>query len=400
MKSSMSDSVEYEDIGVIAPHDRINFGDFLFAIILDHCFKKKTNSEIILKKYSIVSSDFSHLGAFKSSSYKKMAFDINNGKLNHIIIGGGESLAGKWDNIFSYINPFIYFLTWKMKFYKFPFYSKFLGRLLGGKSEHPFNINKEDFNNTNLKVYYNSIGSGFLTNEGYAFLKKADYIAVRDQRSFDNLKSRNQNLKLVPDSAIILSDIYNEDKLKENNRFIKIDFKYVFFQISPYKIDNKYNEISKELEKILVSFPEIKIVLCPIGTAEGHKDNVGLLRIKDLIKNQDRVEFIDNPTIEEIIFLIQHSATYIGTSLHGMITAMSYGIPYILLNKRQRKIVSYMATWSIPELNKVTEFDEIADFYKWIQSQDLVDLILLQSQKHKELYYKSFDKIYNIIVSS
>ncbi len=384
-----------QKIGVIAPQDRFNYGDLLFAIVLDFCFKKKIGKDFELDKYSIVDADFTKKGGFKSKSYKTMVKDIESEKIESLIVGGGESLGGTWSVIFSYINSFFYFITYTCRFYKIPNYSRFAMRLLGGKSENPFNINKNDFNNKNLKVLYNSVGCSYLTQEGYSFLKLADYIAVRDQRSYDSIYKYEEKIFLVPDCAIVLSDVYKETIFEKSD--VLGDF--VFIQLSPYKIDNQYKEIASQINEIMISYPNISIVLCPIGTAAGHKDHLALRKIKNtFFKTNEKVILIENPTIKEIINLIKDSQCYIGTSLHGMITAMSYGVPYIVLNNKQKKIDSYLATWSVNDLKEITNYNKIKSVLdRIIHNDELKNEINNQTIKQKQLYYESFDRIYSIV---
>jgi polysaccharide pyruvyl transferase WcaK-like protein len=51
------------------------------------------------------------------------------------------------------------------------------------------------------------------------------------------------------------------------------------------------------------------------------------------------------------MYLISNSKIFIGTSLHGIITAMSYMVPYIGVFKENRKIDEYLKTWGIDGLN-------------------------------------------------
>lgn len=389
-------------VAVIAPHDRMNYGDFLFALMLDYALSKEAGKSLKLKKYSLVEADYSHLGAYPSSSYRSLHKAVKNDTVTSIIVGGGQVLGGKWFLLYSYINPLVYFLTFKMRFYKSSIYTSLVRRFLGGKSEYPFSINKNDFKPRIVKSIYNSVGTGALTTECYRRLKEADYISVRDNRSLNVLESKlDRVIYLVPDSAIILSDVYAEvDWELKVRRVFKISEKpYVFFQLSLHKYGNNLNVIILELENILKN-TLLSIVLCPIGTAEGHNDDVILKRINNHFTGNERVRYIDSPSIEEIIFLIKQSDCYIGTSLHGIITAMSYCVPYIGLNPTQKKIVSYLETWSIQPLREVYSTDNFCDQLITIINSPLFEKQILDNTKlQKELYYQSINRIYSTIVN-
>lgn len=118
--------------------------------------------------------------------------------------------------------------------------------------------------------------------------------------------------------------------------------------------------------------------------------------------NNDRLTYIPKPTIKEIVHLIAHLKCNIGTSLHGIITAMIYGVPYIGLNPKKEKLVSYNETWSIKELVKIWSTDSFSEAAIHILSLNRLKLlsekIKSQTASQKKKYYESFVK-YQIISS-
>lgn len=369
-------------IAVFGPHDRMNYGDFLFPIMLDYALSKILKKDVCLKKYSLVNADFSSLGAFKSNNFRKLTLDIEKNEIDTVIVAGGECLSARWNNLYSYINP-LYDKFFKINYLKnnrvFRNIPKFL---LGGKTEFPFVINNNNYSN-NIKIFYNSVGGGVgLNNNTLKILDNCDIIGVRDRLSFDYIKTDfdSSNKYLVPDSAIIISDVFNK---KEFKRLIKED--YIFFQLSNFKHQNKIKEIIDQLNEILKT--GITVVLCPIGTAKGHEDHIILKYIYDKLNNKNVIFINKQPIINEIINLIIFSKIYIGTSLHGVITSMSYGIPYIALNPKQIKLTSFINTWSINELNFVSELDGFIYYYNKIIKQDLNEKILHKTNELKVEYY-------------
>src|SRR5699024_2081618 len=69
--------------------------------------------------------------------------------------------------------------------------------------------------------------------------------------------------------------------------------------------------------------------------------------------------FIMPRNIYEIMGLIAFSKVYLGTSLHGAITAMSYLVPAIGLNRKVHKLESYMRTWVSTQYSNL-DFHEIS----------------------------------------
>src|SRR5690606_17406017 len=208
----------------------------------------------------------------------------------------------------------------------------------------------------------NSVGGGVSLDENQLKnVNSSDYIAVRDKRSFDFLRERvSKEVFMVPDSAIILSDVFPKEKITKSKEVLNLhtkEEKYIFFQVSKARVKNNIDSIVKELEDLSTKSLH-KILLCPIGTALGHEDHVVLKQIFDKL-NCKKV-FIEKPSIHDILFLIIHAELYVGSSLHGAISAMSYGVPYLTLDKRQTKIKSYLESWSIGELSNMYEIDDFS----------------------------------------
>ncbi|SDE87398.1 polysaccharide pyruvyl transferase family protein [Epilithonimonas hungarica] len=389
-----ADIVDYSKIAIFGPHDRMNYGDLLFALMLDFAFSKKIGKQIKLNKYSIVKSDLTHKGAFESKSYKELVADIDYGKIDVIIVAGGESLGATWARLYSFINPIYSLIYERTPFATSKYIYPIIKKMLGAKSEYPFLINKKDFKKE-IKVLYNSVGGlKYVISEER--IKEADYFAIRDSEGYSQMQGKFTKLYVYPDSAIIMSDVirknYLETALKDQKLFFN---NYVFFQISKFKIQNDLDQTVFELLKILNN-SNYNIVLCPIGTAKGHEDHVILQQIYERIgQENNRVTIVSNPNVESIMGLIAFSSFYIGTSLHGVITAMSFGVKYIGLNPEQTKLYNYIKTWSGLDADMLMA--KTGDFYDCFVTVDALDNILDQitqaTQIQKQKYYESVDNL-------
>lgn len=384
-------------IAVFGPHDRINYGDFLFPLMLEHSFSKFANQPISLKKYSLVSSDFSTIGAFSSNNYKQFVSDIENKKIDSIIVAGGESLQAMWSNLYSYISPLYDYFFQKESFRKNRIFKNIPKYILGGKSEFPFILNKQDFN-TPIDIYYNAVGGGKgMPQNSLHRLSSANMIGLREKESFDYIKHNINHATLVPDSAIIISDVYK----KEIDLHQLHNKKYIFLQVAKPKHQNKIKEICEQLTYITEN-TDLDIILCPIGTAKGHEDHIPLKEIKNHLNNNDKIIFFkEQPTIKEIASLIAYSQLYIGTSLHGIITSLSYGTPFIGLNPRQIKLVSYIKTWGGESINLgVYNTDSFLQKALDIldKREELSNKILENTQQQKEAYYNFAKNIFDNII--
>jgi len=390
-------------IYLFGPHDRFNYGDLLFPILLEYAIGLKSNNDYLFIKASIVDSDLSKRGAFKSVSYKKFKKGINPNDI--LIVTGGQSLKARWKILLSFIKWWYNEIAKRPRIFKI--FKKFNleKKIFGAGSEFPFCINKNEYHES-IKIMYNSVGGGVDLNESQIKnLNDSDYVAVRDLMSFNFLKEKlSRQVHLVPDSAIILSDVFPLEGILKRNflkntrvvNFIEKKENYIFFQISKARVNNKLDDIVKELEALSKKSLN-RIVLCPIGTALGHEDHKALKIIHQ--KLNCKKAFFDSPTLQDILLLLIHSKLYIGSSLHGAITAMSYGIPYITLDKRQKKIQSYLKTWSIDNLSKVHEVDRFStQALIYLETKKyLKEEILEKSKIQKEIYYQSIERMINLM---
>ncbi|MGB3775217.1 MAG: polysaccharide pyruvyl transferase family protein [Leeuwenhoekiella sp.] len=340
-------AIDEKHIFFLSASDRINYGDLLFPII----FKKMLEgSGYIFHNYGIVASDLKGFGALATDSYSTMLSDIKkfNGKL---VIGGGEVLFSEWEMLFG-------FISWPYaRLNAIKFFSKVERRLqiarraLGGMAVVlPFSPLPKELHKPALKIYYSSVGgqfygdlSGAKNKAALKAIQAAALTSVRDQRSQDSLKSAGVSAELIPDSALIMADYYPVETLKELSQLNPEIYRdpYIFVQLGRYKGPEDLKAFSQRLITVSEQLG-LKVLLCPIGLAPGHEDDIILKQLADLHPD---FKFVMPSSISDIMLLIALSKLYLGTSLHGLITAQSYNVPHIPLNKDIKKAVSYLNTW-------------------------------------------------------
>ncbi len=68
---------------------------------------------------------------------------------------------------------------------------------------------------------------------------------------------------------------------------------------------------------------------------------------------------INQPNIFDIMWLIKHSQMYIGSSLHGTITAMSFGVPYV--GYGARKLKAYIEQWTDSNIKLFSQKNSLSE---------------------------------------
>ncbi len=65
-------------LALFGPHDRFNYGDLLFAIMLEYGLNKIKPNYFRFKKYSLVDADFTSKGGFKTQALEEIIKAIDS----------------------------------------------------------------------------------------------------------------------------------------------------------------------------------------------------------------------------------------------------------------------------------------------------------------------------------
>lgn len=332
---------------ILAPSDRFNYGDLLFPHIVQYYFKDCVDKIIFC---STSKSNLTKFGGITTESFRSL-FRAKRCDDNFLIVAGGDSLFIDWQTILSFVDSHAKYFYIADNFLGTTFFSTFYKKFkYHATTLYPFSIGKDELCNMK-KVFYNSLGGSLLEQKKDSLnkekvikvLKTVDYISIRDKPTHDLLRLYGIKNIMVPDSAILMSDIFSEDFLSSHiSPSIKdlLKKKYIFFQINAEHGNDKEKYYSDLLSSTAKEY-KFHICLCPIGLAPGHSDDVPLMKIHEKILGLST--FIRNPTIWDIMYLIKHARIYVGTSLHGTITAMSYDTVFI--SHGPLKLKNYIMTW-------------------------------------------------------
>ena len=379
-------------IHFLSASDRINYGDLLFPILFKSVLERHYPQTVFLN-YAVVKSDFSGFGALPTASYLSFQRKV---KLlgGNVVIGGGEVFFTEWRTLYSFISPTYSKLLKNSYFKRLNAKIDFAKIVLShNKVAIPFCPSKEELENNQLNLFFSSVGGVFFgtkekpkNSKLINTLQKSSLLSVRDQRSFDSMKLFGLSPKLVPDSAIIMSDIFAQDFLYSGTNLKTLkDKKYMFLQLGRYKSPNDLKAFVKQLKSVGAQL-ELEIVLCPIGLAPGHEDDVVLNKIHKL---EASFTLIKPKNIYDIMFAISNASLYVGTSLHGLITAQSFGRPYVGLNKNLPKLDSYIKTWTDKEMGCI-DFESIDAIIPIYKKWDF-ELIGQQLVCQKQMVYDNLD---------
>jgi len=389
---------------IIAPNDRYNYGDLLFSHIikkeLAHLYDEVVNVATIENDLTEVGGDI-----VKSIPF---VYNLSEKFENHIIIAGGESFFSPWYYAISYLD---YGFNKKSKFIvkvlkKLNLQSVYLNfsvlyakYSINATTEYPYTIGKHEIKNAD-RVFYNSLGASWIPESFFKskkvknILDNVDYISLRDVNSNDIMVNSGFKSHLVPDCAVVMSEYYTNDFLRskisiEIEKFVRdTENKYFVFQINKALGSKNFRSIIKMLKDVSLNH-KLTVCLCPVGFALGHDDHEILEEVyRALLKEGIDVYFSSKLTIWDIMYLIGESRLFIGTSLHGVITSMSYKTPYIGI--LVEKTIRYINTWGINDNNAISR-----DFDVLKKVEILLNQTVVSSDNYELSYTKQKDEVYN-----
>lgn len=391
------------NVAILGAIDRFNYGDLLFPYIIESALQE-LGDNFHFEYFGLVKSDWSAKGGLPTQSLKSFYKKVQQGSIDAVIIAGGESFGTDWTKLYGYVNP----TFWKLRhsrFGKYAWMDKLTKAVLGAKTKFPFIFTNKELN-ANTPIILNSLGghhfkveSSSTIDEIVKTLKDIDYVSVRDRDTYEGLIQKGVgSTQLFPDSAILMSQYFSREFLHKKlspsvlDKLTSLGDQYIFFQVSKFKYGSSLTPIMENLKALIEK--GYKICLCPIGTAAGHEDQIPLGEIHQHLGESSVL--IDSPSLWDIMYLIAQSNLYIGTSLHGVITAMSFDVPYLGLNKTVKKLKTYLETWACEELIGMTETNEICErALKAVQTPKakLED----SGRRQMELAQQSFKNILEII---
>lgn len=371
-------------------YDRYNYGDNLMPIVFEMFFeewKKDERLDVNFVYASLLYSDLSKYDCLTTESISAVIPRLKRG--DAIVVVGGEVLAASAGDLYLHVQNSrlaVYFFKILRKLFR-ESYSKYAAWKMGVKWTYPYMPDPEDLPE-GVRVFYNTVG-GIPPKSQHRPLSLSRYISVRDSRTHEAV-SEFMESHLVPDSVLLLSRLISPSSIKKRSRKHVLDAiserPYIVVQASPYKVNFTPSELAFELDKI-VSKKGVGVMLLPIGYASGHDDVIFLKKVKNLMR-EDSGLFYDL-TVWEIMNIIVCSRGYYGTSLHGAITAMSYGVPHYCINRKVKKLVSFLETWSVAPFSKPLDAGDIfstVSIETNVDKKRIEDAVLFAQNKIESAY--------------
>lgn len=383
------------NLHILAASDRNNYGDLLFPLVVTKIVNSNNYKFDKIFNYGIIESDLTDFGALKTLSFDKLKSNYQEG--DYIIIAGGEVLGNTWFNIYRYLDRRVSYINKNRVLRRLVLsFQGLIEKRFYNKcgSTYPFIL--DGFKNVN--IVYNTIGGATVVNQMKKYSRVSQYfhnvkyLSVRDINTYSAFNDNSIETNLCPDSALIMADLFGDglevkiskDVLAYRNK------KYVFLQFANKKGPDDLSDFLGKIKKFTIE-KGLEVVLCPIGIALDHDDSEILEKIKSL---EPDFHYVFPRNLYEIMYLIKASKMYIGSSLHGVVTAQSFNVPYFAFTEKIPKLDIYIKTWNQENSHlKTVKFSDWNNIYKAYESYDF-EKERSKIAREKELVYKNFDQMF------
>ncbi len=212
------------------------------------------------------------------------------------------------------------------------------------------------------RLIFNAIGgvewpllTGNQQNEVTTALKQADWISVRDRVTQAHLQAAGIPASLCPDPAVMVKEYFDktiqqhsrQGEVAEIVRMFPGGFVACQFN-AEFSDDETLDQLAHGLGGVCAE-TGLGVVLFRAGAAPWHDRLEPYERLSARMPDGS-VRIFQSLCLWDICALIASSRAFCGSSLHGSIVAMAYGLPHVsLISPQQRsrpgKVAAYLETW-------------------------------------------------------
>jgi GT2 family glycosyltransferase/polysaccharide pyruvyl transferase WcaK-like protein len=183
---------------------------------------------------------------------------------------------------------------------------------------------------------------------------RAGYLSVRDSPSLLNLRQAGvaEAVEVVPDSALEVAELWTPAELEEAREALfraarrEVPERWIVIHLNQRYISGPAQSLAERLDRVAERL-EATPVLLALGPCHG--DDGVARSVGSKMKSGALV--IDRPTgLRQIVAGIAGADAYLGSSMHGMITATAFGRPGVLVARdpaRGGKFSGFMSQFQL-----------------------------------------------------
>ncbi len=344
-------------VALIGAFDRFNFGDLLFPQIVEHELRR-CGIDADYRCFSLRPADLRPRGGVLTRPLAELRGQtLPPGSA--AIVAGGEVLSARWLDAWLGLAGSRRSLAAKLAV-------RIVGagpvdgmcrRLLRGDRPLPWVVDGSDLG-VEVPVLFNGVGGigidrlpGPLLEAARARLARATFLSVRDPQTKAALDGWGLpvDVRLTPDCGALVAELWPEAAAGARasdaaRRAVDgLGDRHLVFQVGRYPAWGLAPLLAGQLREIHRE-TGLSILLLPLGQAPGHEDLVPLRSIARRLRDLP-VTLLESPHVGDIVFAIASSALFVGSSLHGNLTALAYRVPHVGFGARVAKLDQALRTW-------------------------------------------------------
>lgn len=357
-------------VAALGAVDRYNYGDLLFPLVLEGAFRRFARTTQV-RAYGLAARTLEGTGALPTRSYRQLLAGIRAGSVQAVVVAGGEVIGAEWTTMLTHLGSRTLERTVRAA-------RKLIGRrlanrlaagLFGGSTRWPWVFSSNELG-VELPVVFNAVGGASswpsLGPSQRAMLvealREAAYVSVRDPVTRAYLTEGGvEGVLLSPDSAVVMSELW---PLLDLERMVRDELKDLHERTPYFVVQTNLRvgaslgtELARQAQR-LADTKGLQILPLPIGRVSGHDDAIAL---RPIAASRAAIGLPEDLNIWEIMYLIARARLFVGTSLHGSITALAFATPHLAFTSMVPKLTAHLEAWSDPRLRRPAEVSTFVD---------------------------------------
>jgi len=391
-----------------------NYGDLLYPVLFKRMFQKRDKMREI-QAFSFMGSESLEGSGYDTRPIRDL-LSSRSGQPRMLIIGGGDLLRTDWNRVASHYDssrlrhkepplPFTFGLLLRRLLHRrMNAARKFRYWYMNYPAVGPFIIDPASFSGIK-SVAYCSCGVPFpfddrVKHRVASAANKSVFLYVRDRQSKDALirAGVSREIHVGPDLIVVLSDFFDaamerkkgQDILEKKG--VDIQRNILCVQSNPQTPENNV-----ELVKQLTAYQKrtnCEVVLLPLARCHGDH---GYLQ-KLVPDSGGAFKYIEPGSIFESVSLLAACDVFLGTSLHGNITAFSFGIPHLFGPIAVAKTEGFLDAVNLPLELKLKSWAEVNEKLATVAGMDR-EAFVARVFAAKQRVHEIFDLLIRAVTS-
>ncbi len=344
-----------DHIRLIGAFDRYNYGDLLLPLVTERALRR-AGFDGRIEAVSTRSLDLRARGvpeAIPTASFARTR--RARGAALHLI-PGGEVLNANWiDTMASLLSPRA--AWWLKASAQLPLLRAVLEHAIGRGLSAPRGegslllpwVHDPARWGRHIETAYFAVGGppGRLRARSQALVREnlmaASFRCVRDRVTLEDVGGETW---LAPDLVSDAPSLLTENELEPHLRRLRDRFPkgWLTFQINRRQSRDHLVEIAQAVTQLAAQL-DCAVVLLPLGRAARHEDQTALEALEQRLRPEIRdLLLIHERSLFLAVAVISGAKIFLGSSLHGTLTAMAYHVPWVAIGKVD-KLARFLETW-------------------------------------------------------